>query len=78
MDTNVPPPKDKPRFHVVILSFRIVASWRARIFAWWSRFIYWRTLESLEHLNDDALRDIGQWRDPGGRTDGWWRMNPPP
>jgi hypothetical protein len=78
MDTNVPSPKNKPPFHPVILPFRIVASWRAGIVSWWSRFTYGRTLEKVEHLNAHMLRDIGRWRGPESRTNEWWKIDPPP
>jgi len=78
MNTHFPSPIHKRLFYKPNLAIRNVASWAREILAWWKRFTYRRALQRLEHLNDHALRDVGLWREPEGRVDEWWRMNPPP
>ena len=78
MNPNFLPPKHKIRFHPAILAFRNFASWVSSIRRRWNRFVHRWALQRLERLNDHALRDIGLWREPEGRVDEWWRMNPPP
>ena len=78
MNTQLPSPKLKPRFHQANRPIRQATSWVMGILAWWNRFTYRMALERLEHLNDHALRDIGLRREHESRVDEWWRMNPPP
>jgi uncharacterized protein YjiS (DUF1127 family) len=78
MNTFFQTPKHKPRSYRAIRTIRIVASRVTGLLARWNRFTERRALQRLEHLNDNALRDIGLWREPESRVDEWWRMNPPP
>ena len=78
MNTLFHTPRPKSRCYPAIRAIRIVESWMTGIATSWNRFTYRRALQRLEHLNDHALRDVGLWREPEGRIDEWWKMNPPP
>jgi len=78
MNSNFFPPKHRLVFCPAILAFRKAVFRMRGILERWSRFAHGRTLQGLESLNDRALRDIGQRREPESRLDKWWKTNPPP
>jgi hypothetical protein len=78
MDTTPPSPHHKPTLRLAVLSVRSIASRMMRVVGWGKPFTDREALQSLRHLGDRELRDIGMWREPERRTDTWWRMTPPP
>lgn len=78
MDTTPPSPKLQSTLRLAGLSLRSVAPRMMRVFGRRKPFTDREALQSLKHLTDDELRDIGMWREPESRTDTWWRMTPPP
>jgi hypothetical protein len=78
MDTTPPSPHHKPTLSLAVLSVRSVASRMMRVFGRRKPFTDREALQSLRHLSDRELRDVGMWREPERRTDTWWSMTPPP
>lgn len=78
MKSNFFPPKHRLGFWRAILAFRKSAFRMRGRLELWTQFAHRRTLQRLETLNDGALRDIGQRREPESRLDEWWKTHPPP
>ena len=77
MDTIPPSLKHKSTLRLAVLSVGNVASWIKRSLGRETPFTNQEALQSLRHLSDRDLHDIGMWRDSESRTDAWWRINPP-